>query len=106
MKQCDRIGWQHLPNSIGSFHPQNARVRELALHDFPVRSPHSSEETFNSKKIPGRIGPGEFHEKRPVPASKIDLDRRASTIDGLQIERRKIIRGNDFHVGSQSRIFS
>jgi hypothetical protein len=106
MKQCDRIRWQHSPNSIGSFHPQNARVRELALRDFPVRAPHPSEETFNSKKIPCRTGPGHFQEKRPVSASKIDLDRRASTIDGLQIERSKIIRGNDFHVGSQSRKFS
>ena len=106
MKQCDRIRWQHLPNSIGSFHPQNARVRELALRNFPVRAPHSPEETFNSKKIPCRIGRGHFHEKGPVSASKIDLDRRASTIDGLQIERRKIIRRNDFHVRSQSRKFS
>ena len=106
MKQCDRIRWQHLLNSIGSFHPQNTRVRELALCDFPVRAAHSSAETFNSKKIPCRIGPGHFHEKRPVATSKIDLDRRASTIDGLQIERRKIIRGNDFPLGNQSRKFS
>jgi len=105
MKQCDRTRWQHSPDSIGSFHPQNARVRELALRDFPVRSPHSFNETFNSKKIPGRIGPGHFHEKRPISASKIDLDRRASTIDGLQIERHKIICGNDFRVRSQSRKF-
>jgi hypothetical protein len=105
MKQCDRIRWQHLPNSIGSFHPQNARVRELALRDFPVRSPHSSEETLNSKKVPCRIGRGDFHEERPVSASKIDLDRSASTIDGLQIERRKITRRNYFHVRSQSRKF-
>src|ERR1700730_7355795 len=34
MKQCDRIHWQHLPNSIGSFQPQNARVCELAFRDF------------------------------------------------------------------------
>jgi hypothetical protein len=106
MKQCDRIRWQHLPNSIGSFHPQNARVREFALRDFPVRSPHSSEEAFDSKKIPCRIGRGHFHEQRPVSASKIDLDRSASTIDGLQIERRKITRRNDFHFRSQSRKFS
>jgi hypothetical protein len=106
MKQSDRIRWQHLPNSIGSFYPQNARVREPALRDFPVRSPHSSEETVNSKKIPRRIGLGHFHEKGPVSASKIDLDRSASTIDGLQIEWRKITRRNDFHLRSQSRKFS
>jgi hypothetical protein len=106
MKQCDRIHWQHLPNSIGSFQPQNARVCELALRDFPVRSPHPSGEPFNSKKIPGRIGRGDFREKAPVSASEIDLDRSASTIDGLQIERRKITRRNDFHVRSQSGKFS
>jgi ComEC/Rec2-related protein len=106
MKQCDRIRWKHLPNSIGSLHPQNARVRELALRNFPVCSSHSPEETFNSKKIPCRISRGDFHEKGPVSASKIDLDRSASTIDGLQIERRKITRRNDFDVRSQSKKFS
>lgn len=106
MEKCDRIRWQHLPNSIGSFHPQDARVREFALRNFPARAPHSPEKTFNSKKIPGRIGRGDFHEKGPVSASKIDLDRSASTIDGLQIERRKITRRNDFHVRNQSRKFS
>jgi hypothetical protein len=106
VEQGDRIGRQQLLNSIGCFHPQNARVRELALRDFPVRAPHSSEETFDSKKIPGRISPGHFHEKRTVAASKIDLERRASSIDSLQIKRLKIIRGHDFNVRSHSSKFS
>ena len=63
-----------------------------------MRFPRSLEETFNSKKIPARIGRGHLHEKRPISAPKVDLDRRASTIDGLQIERCKIIRWNDFDV--------
>ena len=86
--------------------PQDARVREFALRNFPARAPRSPEKTFNSKKIPGRIGRSDFHEKGPVSASKIDLDRSASTIDGLQIERRKITRRDDFHVRNQSRKFS
>ena len=100
MKQCDRIRRQHLPNSMGRFHPQNARVRELALRNFQVRSPYPPEKTFNSKKVPCWIGRRDFHEKRPVSATKIDLDRRASTIDSLQIEGRKVTRRNDFDVRS------
>ena len=106
MKLGDRIRWQHLPNCIRSFYPQDARVRELACRDFLVRASHSLEETFNSKKIPIRVGRGHFHEKGSISAPKIDLDRSASTVDGLQIERSKIIRWNDFDVWSDSRKFS
>ena len=98
MKQCDRTRWQHLPNSIGSFHPQDARVCEPVLRNFPASIPHSPDETFNSKKVPRRIGRGALHEKGSVSASKIDLDRRAPTIDGHQVERRKISRRNNFRV--------
>src|SRR5438477_10055837 len=60
MKQRDRIRWEQLPHSVGSLHPQNARVRELALRNFPACGSHSPEETFNSKKIPCEIGRGDF----------------------------------------------
>jgi len=96
VKQGNRIRRQHLLNCIGGFHPQDPRVAEFALRNFPVRASHSPEETFNSKKVPCRIGRGDFDEKGAVAAPKIDLDRRASAIDGLQIERGKIIRRNDF----------
>ena len=83
MKQGDGIRRQHLPNCIGRFYPQDARIGELASRDLPPRSSNSLEETFNSKKIPIRIGRGHLHEKRSISAPKINLDRSASTIDGL-----------------------
>jgi len=106
MELGDRIGWQHLLNCVRSFDPQDAGIRELALRDFPARLPHSLEKTFNSKKIPAGIGRGHLHQKRPISAPKVDLNRSASTINGLQIERCKIIRWNDFAVCSASRKFS
>ena len=105
MKQSDRIRRQHLLYCIGSFHPQDARVSEFALRNFPVRASHSPEETFNSKKVPCRIGRGDFDEKGAVATTKIDLERCASAIDGLQIQRHKIIRRNDLYVRRQSRKF-
>ena len=106
MKQRDGICWQHLLNSIGCLHPQNARVRELALRNLPTHAPHSSKETFNSKEIPCRIGRGYLHEKGPISASEIDLERGASAIDGLQIEWREITRRNNFRVKNKGREFS
>jgi len=106
MKQRDRIRRQHLLHCIGGFHPQDTRVGEFALDNFPVRASHSPEETFNSKKVPCRIGRGDFYEEGTVAAPKIDFERRASAVDGLQIERRKIILRNDFYVRRQSGKFS
>lgn len=106
MKQGDRIRRQHLLNCIGGFHPQDTRIGEFALDNFPMRAAHSPEETFNSKKVPCRIGRGDFYEEGAVAAPKIDLERRVSVINGLQIELRKIIRRNDFYLRRQSRKFS
>jgi hypothetical protein len=106
VKECDRIRRQHLLQCVGRFDPQNTRVGEFAVRNFPVRASHSPKKTFNSKKVSPWIGRGYFDEKGTVAATQIDLEGRAPAIDGLQIQRREIIRRNDFDVRRQSRNFS
>lgn len=98
VKQRDRARREHLLNCIRRFDPQNARIGEFASRNFPVRASHSPKKTFDSKKVPSWIVRGDFDEKGSVAAPQIDLKRCASAIDGFQIERRKIIRRNDFCV--------
>ena len=100
MKDCNRTGWQQLRNRIRNVATQDTGVAQTAEVDPAASASDSPGQPLDSKKISGRIRRGHGREKQTVAASKIDLERRVTPVDCLQIERREMIRANDFRLVS------
>jgi hypothetical protein len=77
---------------------QNAGIGETTGFDFAARAPHASWHALNSKKVSGWVCRGGRRQKQSIAASQINLQRRPVAIDALEIQRRKIIRGDDFRL--------
>ncbi|HZE12543.1 MAG TPA: hypothetical protein VE086_02190 [Chthoniobacterales bacterium] len=95
MKRRDGIGRQQPLDNVRNLQTQNPRVSQTSPLNFPTGAADPSYETFDSKKVALGMFSGDSHKKRTVAAAQIHFARRNSPVDDSQIERFKIIRGNE-----------
>ena len=98
MKDGNRTGRQELSNRIGNVATQDPGVAQTAQFDLAAGASHSPDHPLNPKKISCRIRRSQGGEKQAVAAPEINLERCVAPVDILQIERREIIRTNDFRL--------
>jgi len=77
---------------------QDARVAQPGLPDSPTGCRHSPRNPFDTEKIPIWIPRGDLDQKRSITASQVDFERGRSGKNRLDIQRRKIVRGNNFGI--------
>jgi ribosomal protein S27AE len=86
-------------NGVGTLDSQDPDVRQRQAGRLLAGAPHPAGEFLEAKKIPFWKSLRQRDEKRPVAASDIDLERRRTCEDLRQIERREIVRWNQFDFG-------
>jgi hypothetical protein len=79
----------------GNLEPQQARIRQAAALDPSTGCAHSTEQTLDSEKIFPWILGSYRHEKRAVPAAKIDFDGRSTPVNLCEVETRETIRRDE-----------
>ncbi len=77
-------GRQQIPDHIGTFHPQQAHVADPG--GFARGTANSTEQTFDSEKILPRYALRKCAKKGAVTAAKVDVQRRSTSEDFLQIK--------------------
>jgi hypothetical protein len=85
-------------NCGGNITAQDAGVGQLAHEDFAAGSLGSPEQALNPEKILSGIRRSRRGQKRTIAATKIDLERRGSTKQFVQIQRRQRIIQHDFRL--------
>src|SRR5919106_4896825 len=96
MKYRDGSLRKQVANGVRNLDLQDARVGEVIAFDLAAGASHAPRHALNSEKVSGRVRRGGRREKQSIAAAKIDLKRPSVAVDGLEIQRRKIIRRDDF----------
>ena len=100
MHHIDRSSRKQILNGVGAFDAQDADVRQRQTGRLFAGPPHATGELFDAEEISLRKSLSQRGKKSPVAASDIDLERRWAWKDLSQIERREIVRWNQFDFGS------
>ena len=103
MRHIDRSWRKQILDGVGALNAQDADVRQVQPGRLLAGPPHPAGEFLEAKKIPFRKSLSQRHEKGAVAASDIDLKRRRAWKNLRQIERREIVRRNQFDFGCDRR---
>ena len=98
MKRRDGIREQQFTHSVRDFALEDARVGHRLVFDLAGRASHSSRQSFHPQKISRGIRHCGCSEKGAVTTTKIDLKWSATTVDRLEVQRREIIRRDNFRM--------
>ena len=103
MHRINRSDREEILNGVSTLDPQDPDVRQRQAGRLLAGPPHPAGEFLEAKKIPLWKSLRQRYEKSPVAASDIDLERRRTWEDLRQIERREIVRWNQFDFGCNRR---
>ena len=98
MKRFHGIPREQVLDDEGDFESQDAHVRQPGAFDSSAGCAHSTEQTLDPEEISVRVLAGKSREKRTVSAAEIDCDGHLAAEDFLEVERRKTIGRDEFHL--------
>lgn len=98
MKHRDGIWEQQFTHRVCDFAVEDARVGHRLVFDLAARASHSSRQSLHPQKISRGIRRRGCSEKGAVTTPKIDLKRSATPVDRLEVQRREIIRRDNFRM--------
>lgn len=99
MKNLHRLFGQQITDGIGSFYPNHAYVIDPG--GLATGAANAPEQTLDAEEILFRHPLGQSTEERPIPAAKIDVQRRGAPKDFRQIEARDVRLRDQFDHGEK-----